>query len=58
MNWGQFKQLVDEKIIEELGAGFDENNIEIDWIDISCFFNADVTIDKSDMDNVKMQVSD
>jgi len=58
MNWGEFKQKVDEKITEELGAGFDESRICIDWIDISNWSTVDINIHKHDDDYITIQVTD
>jgi hypothetical protein len=39
MNWDEVKMQIDDAITEQLGAGFNAQDVEIDWID----FSADIT---------------
>ncbi len=48
MNWGQFKQEVDEAILKKLGAGFDENSVEVEWIDVGSYNVSEIEIVKYD----------
>jgi hypothetical protein len=35
MNWDEVKMQIDDAIAEQLGGGFNAQDVQIDWIDIS-----------------------
>ena len=54
MNWGQFKQEVDEVLLKKLGAGFDENSVEVDWIDVGFDVNEIEILTHEDRHNLRV----
>jgi hypothetical protein len=44
MNWDEVKQKIDDAITEQLGAGFNAQDVEIDWIDIHYYSEISVVL--------------
>jgi hypothetical protein len=58
MTWDEFKMKVDDEITEELGAGFNQGDVEIDYIDISLFPEPNIELVKLDNGKIGLRVLD
>lgn len=58
MNWDNLKQKIDDAITEQLGAGFDQSHINIEWIDIGMFSDPTVTLTTNEIGEVTLRVVD